>query len=256
MSNPWIARIDALLAALNEHPLTAVSVCERGAPLSDEDLATVEARLGYALDPAFVDFFRAADGLKVCWTTTYLDGDYAAQREEGFPCGGINIPSLLELFPAKKDHLFGWDSVSPGENQLPILGGWDERALREALRDIDNYTFIVDEMPFKRIALVADARYPSPVLLMTDDYTAAIADHRPMKAVDYLDLVVATLGAEAPRLACLRARGYAADHAMFEPAPGWLDSIPAPDAVIKYHHDELSLEEFNRIDEALRAIGR
>jgi len=261
MSN-WAHRTTALFDAVEAHPLCTVRLARRGPPLSDADLATVEARLGFSLPARFVDFFRAHDGLRLLWVTQYGPTDdnpglhFAIQREEGMHCGSINVPSLLALFPARMDYRFGRDSVEAGEQHAKVLGGWDEHALREAMRNIDDFAEIVGESSFYLPALIAHPRYADRLpVVMTADYAAAISDHRTMDVLDYLDLVVATAGGWQPRMQALKNFGYGGDHAAFSPAAGWLDALPGPDVLLKFFHDELTLEEFSAVGEAWHAIG-
>lgn len=248
-TRPWNfkERIDAMMAALEACDSTLVRVAEIGEPVSQQEIDEVQAKIGYELDPRFLDFFRAANGMRLIWVTSYFDQhddpiEHYHSQVEMNTCGRINVPSLAELFEPVQ-YLFGEDFCGPKEHSLPCLGGWDEFELRSALRNIDDFEQRPDDSSYRLLGLVESARYPDPPVLLTEDYVAALADGHPMLARDYLAFVIATLGRPQERYQRLRSRGFSENHALFVPNPGWLDVVPGPAKILAVMHDQVSLEE-------------
>ena len=73
MSWNWKERIDAMLAAIEASKSTTLRQCEVGAPATDAEIAEVHEAIGFELDSRFLDFFRAANGLRLIWVTEYFD---------------------------------------------------------------------------------------------------------------------------------------------------------------------------------------
>ncbi|QED29890.1 SMI1/KNR4 family protein [Microvenator marinus] len=260
-SRPWDfkERIDAMMAALEACDSTLVRVAEIGEPVSQQEIDEVHAKIGYELDPRFLDFFRAANGIRVIWVTSYFDqhddpiDHYHAQVEMN-TCGRINVPRLSELFE-QPGYLFGWDYCQPKEHTQPCLGGWDEFALRSALRNIDDFEQTNNDSSYRLLGLVQSERYPDPPVLLTDDYAAALSDGHPMLARDYLAFVIATLGRPQERYQRLRSRGFSKNHALFVPNPGWLDVVPEPAKILAVMHDQVSLEENQAVHAILEDVS-
>ncbi|MEM9069850.1 MAG: SMI1/KNR4 family protein [Myxococcota bacterium] len=261
MSWNWKQRIDDMMAALEASDATVVRHAEVGAPATDDEIREAEAAIGFALDPRFLAFFRAANGLRVIWVSKYFDSvdDPAAhfhlQRE--MACAGrINIPSLQELFLKGPGYLFGPDMCGPKESSRACLGGWDEHALRSSLRNLDDFLQVPGDSSYNLLGLVLSERYPDPPVIMTGDYAAALDDCHPMLARDYLAMVIATLGLPYVRLERLKNRGFAGNHDLFVPPAGWLDAVPSAAAVLGTIHDEVSLEENKATHAALQNVAQ
>lgn len=255
----WKARIDEMMAALEASESTLVRVAEVGEPVSQSEIDEVHATLGYELDPRFLDFFRAANGIRLIWVTSYFDAvddsisHYHSQVDMN-TCGRINVPPLRELFE-QPDYLYGWDMYEPKQYTERCLGGWDAFALRSALRNIDDFEHRVDDSSFNLLGLVASERYPDPPVIYTNDYVAALSDAYPMLARDYLAFVIATLGRPQERYQRLKSRGAGGNHELFIPQPGWLDALPTPAMILAVMHDEVSLEENNAATASLEAVA-
>lgn len=54
----WLARFHETVAELQKYPRVAVTNLWVGEPLRDEEIATVEDDLGFALDDALKKFYR------------------------------------------------------------------------------------------------------------------------------------------------------------------------------------------------------
>lgn len=255
----WKERIDEMMAALEESESTLVRVAEIGEPVSQAEIDEVHAEIGYELDPRFLDFFRAANGIRLIWVTSYFDhvddpvAHYHAQVEMN-TCGRINVPPLRELFE-QPGYLFGPDYCKPKEYSEPCLGGWDTHALRSALRNIDDFEQTDGDSSYNLPGLVASERYPDPPILHTNDYAAALSDAHPMLARDYLAFVIATLGRPQERYQRLQSLGYGGNHELFVPQPGWLDALPDPATILAVMHDEVSLEENRAATASLEQVA-
>lgn len=233
------SRIDGLVSGLESSSHIKLLKLERGEPLTDKQLADVEASIGYALDPRFLEFFRACNGLRVLWVTKYADDQdspestYLYALDDGYTCGSINVPPLAELF-GDPGYLFGVDFQGPGEYQEDALGGWDAYALRSAMRNIDDWRETPNDSSYYLPALIQDARFPDPPVLMTSDYAAAASDNHPMLARHYLQLIVATAGAQTYRMRCMSSRGFSKNHMLFLPPDNWLDGFPTTTELIDF----------------------
>lgn len=243
----WKTQIDEMMAALEESESTLVRVAEIGEPVSQAEIDAVHAEIGYELDSRFLDFFRAANGIRLIWVTSYFDpvddpvAHYHSQVEFN-SSGRINVPPLRELFQ-QPGYLFGPDYCKPKEYTEKCLGGWDTHALRTSLRNIDDFEQTDGDSSYNLLGLVESARYPDPPVIYTNDYAAALSDAPPMLARDYLAFVIATLGRPQERNQRLQSRGYSDNHELFVPQPGWLDALPDPATILAVMHDEVSLEE-------------
>ncbi len=244
----WQERIDSMMDALNASETTLVRQAERGAPATEEEIAEVHAKIGFELDPRFLEFFRVCNGLKVIWVASYFEKreepieHFFSQMEMGMG-GRINVPSLREIFIDGPGYLFGPDTTGPQENTVRCLGGWDEHALRTSLREIDDYLQTPDDSSYTLPGLVLSERYPDPPVIMTSDYAACLEDNHPMLARDYLAMVVATLGDADARTRRLKSCGYGGNHELFVAPEGWLDDAPSAAELLATLHDEVSVEE-------------
>ncbi len=256
----WKERIDAMLAAIDASESTEFRQREVGAPATDAEIAEVHEAIGFELDPKFLGFFRAANGLRVIWVTSYFDKheDPAAHfhsQTEMHVAGRINVPSLRELFIDGPGYLFGPDFCGPKEYSERCLGGWDQHALRTALRNIDDFDQRPNDSSYYLLGLVQSERYPDPPILMTNDYAAALSDNHPMLASDYLAFVIATMGRSHSRMERFKSRGAGGNHELFVAPEGWLDEAPTADKILGIVHDELPLAENQAINATLQHIA-
>lgn len=198
----WRARLEALLANLQGNPAITVIDAELGAPATEAEVAQVRAVLGFELAPELLAYFRSCNGCRIAWveaevaTRSEAIATFQSYRWEGGSHGAIAIPTLAELVARSP-----WcGSGTPGV-QVPILGGWDDVALRATLRRFDDEDYLMPpDTPYSSVVLVLSSRYPDPVVLLADDHGAALADHRPMRARGYLELI-ATIGGTRERWA-------------------------------------------------------
>lgn len=219
----WGDDVRALADEVTTNPRCAAFDVEVGAPADDAEVELVHRRLGFELDPRFLAYFRACNGLKLRWVQPLGDeergdpGAFLRHVDDRMDCGSIRVPPLRELFPEAMDHRFNRrDDYTPNAETTPFLGGWCVGALRNALRPLDDYLWRPGDASFYNVALVADARSPDPVCVLTEDYAAALGEHRPMRARAYLDLVVATCGLVRARLDVMGHRGAAEDPPVVE----------------------------------------
>lgn len=256
----WKESIHMLVRALTENPCVALFDARIGEPAEEAEIALVHERLGYELDPRFLDYFRQCNGLRLRWIEPLGDppndlaGAFFENHRDGMNCGSINIPPLAELFPKTMDYRFNrQDDFVSDERRVPILGGWCEGTLRDRLRPLDDYLQSPNDSSFHNVALVADARYPDPVCILTEDYSAALSDCSPMRARAYLDFVVASCGLTRGRLTCMKPRGSAGDHPLIESVPRFAKN---PEEFLRYLLDQLPLERSREISSAFEAAGR
>lgn len=253
----WSDDVRGLVAELKSNPGCVCLDAEVGEPVTDAEVAEVRARLGFDLDPRFLDYFRQCNGVRLRWGQTPFanPGDapqavFQRHLDERFDCGSINVPPLRDLFPAEMDYRFGRkDAFTPNVTTTPFLGGWCVDTLRDRLRPLDDYLRRPDDSSFYNVALVADARFPDPVCLLTEDYAAALTDHAPMRARAYLDLVVATCG-------LVRARGEVMKSGRSELIERVAAPAASPVEFLRFVLDQLSLERYREISAAWeRAIA-
>jgi len=77
----YLDRFKRMVAELAAHPRVRVTHCWYGAPVTDAEVARVEAALGYALAPEIVSFYRQANGLQLRWLDTGNES-YVAGRDD------------------------------------------------------------------------------------------------------------------------------------------------------------------------------
>lgn len=255
----WKESITTLVRALSQNPSVALFDVHVGTPAEEAEIERVHERLGYELDPRFLEYFRQCNGLRLRWIEPLSDppedltGTFFENHRSGMNCGSINIPPLAELFPQTMDYRFNRrDDYIPDERRVPILGGWCEGTLRDRLRPLDDYLQSTSDSSFHNVALVADSRYPDPVCILLEDYGAALSDCSPMRARAYLDFVVASCGLTRARLTCMRPRGSAGDHPLVEQVPPFAKD---PEEFLRYLLDQLPLERSQEISRAFKAAG-
>ena len=138
-------------------------------------------------------------------------------HSQGLNCGSINIPPLCELFPATMDYRFGReDEPSSDASSVPILGGFDEGALRSCLRPSTTTAERKRQQLSTTSPLVADLRFPDPVCILTSDYSAALSDSPPMRACAYPRLLSSKPAVPRARLSAPRPRGSEGDSPLIE----------------------------------------
>lgn len=238
---PWDldARIDAMLTTLSSDPRVEVLLVERQPPLSLDALERIQAELGWELDPRFVAFFRANNGLRVFWVDASFEPEedtpdrpwehWLQARSAEVPCGSIQVPTLEEILFEPSD-FEGFD-LAYGEHIATVLGQWDMTMFYERLKEIDDYEHDLGMGSYFMPGMVLDPLYPDPVVIFSDDYKAAVDATTPMLAREYLDMVVATLGIERAR----RDRfGYAGDPTttLFLAPQDWLRDFPDASQVL------------------------
>ncbi|HNH49978.1 MAG TPA: hypothetical protein PKY30_23240, partial [Myxococcota bacterium] len=212
----WRHRLETLIATLQSNSGITLIDAQIAPPATEAQIAAATAAAGFELSPAFLAYFRSANGCRISWVERAESSRDAAIatwrqfRQEGGTFGAIDIPPIEVLCARPAHPSFG--GGSPGY-QLPVLGGWEDSELRLALRDFDRIDALLgqDETPFRGIAMVLHPRFPTPVLLMTEDSGAALADRWPMDACSYLELV-ALDGGTRLKESWFKAEGYAANH--------------------------------------------
>lgn len=253
----WKESIHILVRALKENPSVALFDLQVGEPVEEAEIALVHQRLGYELDSRFLDYFRQCNGLRLRWIEPLgdppddLTSAFFENHQSGMSCGSINIPRLAALFPQTMDYRFNrQDDFVPNERRVPILGGYCEETLRSRLRPLDDYLQSPSDSSFYNVALVADARFPDPVCILTQDYAAALSDCSPMLARGYLDFVVASCGLTRARLSGLKPHGSAGDHPLIQSIPRFAKD---PEEFLRYLLDQVSLERNREISRAFEA---
>lgn len=256
---PW-EHVPALVSALQSSPAIFLFDVRVGAPVTDDEIALVHGRLGYTLDPRFLEYFRRHNGLRLRWFERLDDAavdspemKFFESAGQGLRCGSINVPALGSLFPEVMDYRFNRsDSFTPGQHRIPILGGWCADTLRDRLRPLDDYLQRSDDSSFYNVGLVADARYPDPVCILTSDYAAALSDHAPLRARAYLDLVVATCGLTSARLDVMKTGGAPADRPLVERIH---PPTPEPTEFLQFLLDRVPLERSREIARACERMS-
>lgn len=255
----WKESVHALIGALAKNPSVALFDVQVGEPATASEIALVHQRLGYELDSRFLDYFRQCNGLRLRWIEAIgdrpedLTSAFFENHQAGLSCGSINIPPLAALFPATMDYRFNReDDFAPNQEREPILGGFCEGALRSSLRPLDDYLQSRSDSSFYNIGLVADARYPDPVCILTTDYSAALSDCAPMRARAYLDFIVASCGLTRARLQAMRSHGSAGDYPIVESVPKFARD---PEEFLAYLLDQLPLARNREIAKAFEAVG-
>lgn len=254
----WKESVHTLVSALTDSPQVALFDVHVGSPVTEAEIAQVHERLGYALDARFLDYFRTCNGLRLRWIELVgdrpadLTSAFFSHHTAGLPCGSINIPPLAALFPATMDYRFNReDDFVPGQEQVPLLGGFCAGALRNQLRPLDDYLQSATDSSFDNVALIADPRFADPVCILTTDYSAALSDCAPLRARAYLDFVVACCGLTRARHHALRSYGSAGNYPLIESLPR-----PASDPAefLRYLLDQLPLTRSREIGRAFEAL--
>lgn len=251
--------IDDMFQVLPRDPRIEVLAARREAPVTQVEIDAVHEELGYELDPGFVDFFRVANGLRLVWIDARHESELPSGAEpwerfceasEGVAAGSIHIPTLREsvLGYAEFDA-----SRRVGEHRLKVLGGWDDALLRRRMRVFDDYENNLDWGSYWLPGLVVDPLYPHPPVLITSDYAADIEGYSPTLARDYLDLVVATLGARSPRQHALDR--YNRRRPLFLPTPGWLDDLPSAQGMLDVQMGDGTQADTERVEALLAEPG-
>lgn len=201
------ARIDAMLAALEEDPRVEVLLIERQPPLAEDALERIHELLGWELDPRFTAFFCLGDGLRVSWVDASFTPEdrsslqpwehWLEARDAEVLCGSIQVPPLEEVLFGASD--FDGFSIGYGEYIATVLGKWDMRMFYDRLREIDDYEHDLGMGSYYLPGMILDPLYPDPVVIFSDDYKASVDSSLPMLVREYLDMVVATLGIERVR---------------------------------------------------------
>ncbi len=216
---PWdlAARIDELEQALRSHPKIVLKKFERGAPLSEEELARYEEGFGFKIDPRFAECFHIMNGLQVEWT-------WENQSEDEWP----HVINLSNLGGCEMSD-YSSSSCRPGEYKERTLGGWDLHELGKAPIFDD---FHADG--FYNVRVIMNEDYVDPPVLMTNDYDASWGDYHPMLARHYIEWTIATAGLHDARFWLFEGRGCGGNHELFVPKENWLDGFPHIDTVLDY----------------------
>ena len=257
----WKESIENLVRALRENAkVVALFDLHVGDPVDDAEIELVHQRLGFALDPRFLEYFRQCNGLRLRWIEFFgdppedLTATFFENHQSGMSCGSINIPPLGELFPQTMDYRFNRrDDFVPDEYRLPLLGGYCDGTLRSRLRPLDDYLQSSSDSSFYNVALIADAQHPDPICILTSDYSAALADNAPMRARAYLDFVVASCGLTRARSTAMKNYGAAGNHPLIESVPRFAND---PAEFLAYLLDKLPLERNQEIARAFEAVER
>lgn len=215
----WRGRLESLLASLRANPDITVIDAEIGAQATDDEIEAAVAALGFRPADGFLAYFRSANGCRISWVNRGgASREQAIEawrdyRTNGGTHGAISIPTLQELC-ARPRPGFGSGDAS---YHVPILGGWRDDELRAALRVFDRHDYLLqlDETPSRSVVLVLHPRLPDPVVLMSEDYGASLADRWAMRARGYLELMAVT-GGDPGRDAWFKAMGFAGDHPVIE----------------------------------------
>lgn len=241
--NDFATELQALADRLRESPAHTIIDFELGAPVSDEEIERVHRRLGFSLDERFLSYFRSANGVKLCWLAKegdatreelleeyqelYWDGleeDYEPGTES---VGSFFLPCLDAIFhdPAATEVQWG---AAYAEGQVPLLGGFDNRELRESLRWIDRNPPLPDALTavnpdpedsdqiVAMVGLLAHPRFPDPLCIFAEDNGASISGCHPMRARSYFDLMAATAGGAAAKQTFRFSRGCEGDYPIIE----------------------------------------
>ncbi len=253
----WKESVRTLVRALHENPSVAVFDVRIGESAQEDEIALLHKRLGFELDPRFLEYFRQCNGVRLRWIELLgdrpddLTATFFEHHSAGMNCGSINIPALADLFPQTMDYRFNReDNFVVDEHRLPLLGGYCEGTLRDRLRPLDDYLQSESDSSFYNVALIADSRYPDPVCIMTEDYSAALSDCSPMRARAYLDFVVASCGLTRARRVCLKPFGYEGDHPLVESVPRFAKD---EEEFLRYLLDQLPLERNREIARAFES---
>ncbi len=230
----FAARVLALVERLEASPEHVVLDFEINPPIEEESIRRVVQKIGFELDDAFVDYFRACNGLKLAWASraTLGTASNVQDQREAFDAAadlscdlGVERVGCLQISPLETlvdgsllGDTFGISGDGPGEYKEPILGGMDGHELRTALRELDlEYLREDGGNTYHRTALVLHPRFPDPVVLFTQDQAASLSDAHPMLARHYLEVMLACGAGMSNRRRFYRIEGYADDHALTEP---------------------------------------
>ncbi len=191
-------------------------------PVDGSALAEIEERLGFALDPRFVDYFRSTNGWDLRWVqrkglTREQAAEYAAKNPKFLHY--FTVPSLETLFAPERDAFIPAGTAGSTE---PLLGGYDEEWLRRNLRVLALH----DDTGYESILLLADSRHPDPVVIRARDHAAALSDCRPVRARFFFEERLFMMGNRPSTLLFFEDKGAAGDHPMVDLDPTIFPPFP------------------------------
>lgn len=229
-------RMDSMYSALCNDPRVLIHEDIRHPPLTEQEISQIHQKLGWELDPRFLNFFRVHNGIKLFWSDARVHSEQPKLhermhdiQEQGGATGGIYIKSLQEIVFDWSD--FESSSYEPGECCEDILGQWDTALLRQRLKVLDDFENDVDFGSYHLMGAVIDPIYPDPPVLFSQDYMADFSSTLPMLARDYLTMIIATLGHHALRTQRFKEMRRS-EEPIFIPQHTWLDDLPSPKALL------------------------
>lgn len=226
----YVERFEQMVAEMREHPRIAVTHFKISDPVSDDEIAMAEEKLGVELDDAIKTFYRQADGIQLRWKDRqgdhYVEGDDDTTITEFTPdlCGGnddaagvVDIWPLTEVFVYNyyiQDLTFEWMA----DNTTEFDGEeYNMKAFFESVYPFDRYSF------YRSTAFWAGKENPGSTVIMGDDHDASFTSSRITDFRSYLEFILAHRGShEARRKQFIKFKGH-----QLEPLEFSADDFPS-----------------------------
>ncbi len=197
MRTDYLRRFQVMVAELRQSPDVAVARVHVAPPVSEQTIARVRSKLGFALSDSILAFYRQANGLALEWVPkdhpAYDPASHDRESSEPFdmvpqdvPGGTINLYPLEALADDYEDVFwFQWM-----EGQTTELAGksYDLLAFSRAIRPVDYFS------EHSMAALFVGDRVPDPPVLLGDDHGASFTSFAPTDFVAYLEAILALRG--------------------------------------------------------------
>lgn len=243
MGPDYLRRFHDMVAELRRSPDVALARLHVAPPVSEQTIAHVHERLGFALSDSILAFYRQANGLALEWVAkehpAYDPATHDRESSEPFDMvpqdvagGVINIYPLEALLDDYEDVFwFQWM-----EGQTTELAGksYDLLAFSRAIRPLDYYS------EYAMAAFFLGDRVPDPPVLIGDDHGATFTAFPPLDFSTYMEAILALRGSWVgrERILCRRERPLPTS------VEGWRELAPSLETLIRWslEHEAASAE--------------
>lgn len=197
MRPDYIRRFEEMVAELRRAPDVVVSRVHVAPPVSEETIARVHAKLGFALSDRILGFYRQANGLALEWVPkdhpAYDPDSHDEEQHEPFDMvpqdvagGVINIYPFETLLDDYED--FFWFQTMEGEKTELRGKSYDLLAFSRSIRPFDYYS------EYTMAAFFLGDRVEDPPVLLGDDHGATFTAFPPTDFVSYMEGILALRG--------------------------------------------------------------
>ncbi len=197
MRPDYIRRFQQMVDELRQSADIAVSRVHIAPPVSEDAIARVHERLGFALSDRILDFYRQANGLALEWIPkdhpAYDPDSHDEEQSEPFdmvpqdvPGGVINVYPFESLVDDYEDVF--WFRHMAGDKTELRGKSYDLLPFSKSIRPFDYYS------EYTMAALLFVEREPDPPVLLGDDHGATFTTFPPTDFESYMEGVLALRG--------------------------------------------------------------